>query len=201
MKEHIRYMFSLLIALVALLIAVIALVNSKEAKTLSLSEISVEEGASLTVPVFDEEKNCFSFLAIYEVHINNTSGPAVVLNKVAPYREGAGFIVALKNRQIVPADLRQQIFLVNPSLEEIQSNSKLLRDLFKNDLDQNSDLNWRIDSGESKTLRLGVNLFPYDPENQPQVDMVLLSFRFDFDNGTKQIFRRGFPITPVPLLP
>ena len=54
-----------------------------------------------------------------------------------------------------------------------------------------------IPSGESKTIRPGIALQPYDDSNRPLANVILVSFRLRFSNGKTYIFRRGFPIQPI----
>ncbi len=197
MKDSIRSLYAILIALVALLVAVIALVNSKEAKQLALSEVSLEEGDAITQPIYDQAENRFYYLALYEVHITNLSGPTVILKEISPPADDAGLVVALKGDQVAAVDLKPLPFRIDYTLREIRENPRLLKDLTANQLEPGKLLNIAIKPGATKTVRFGVNLYPYDAQGQSLADMVLLSFRLVFDNGKAQLFRRGFPIMPV----
>lgn len=197
MKESTRSTYCILIAVVALLLSILAFLNSKQAKDLALSEIAIEEGATWIQPVYDEETNRFYHLAFYEVHVSNLSGPSIILKQIAPPSDDAGFIVALKNQQVQPTDLQAQAFYLHRTLQEVQTNPKLLKEVATDALNAQRMLNLAIKPGESKTVRFGVNLYPYDAQGQQLADMALLSFRFIFDNGKTHLFRRGFPILPV----
>jgi len=197
LQERIRSIYSLLIALVALLIAVVAWVNSREARELALSEIALEEGSSLTIPVYDESQGRYSFVALYEVHVENLGGAAVKLEWLSPGDGAAGFLVTLKDGQVAAASLDAFAFLVDQPLAEIEKDGKKLQAAFQNKMKEHTPLELTIAAAESRIVRFGVHLSPYDAQNKPLVDMALLSFRFMFDNGKSQIFRRGFPITPL----
>ncbi|NOY59920.1 MAG: hypothetical protein GXO75_13470 [Calditrichaeota bacterium] len=189
--------FAALISLLALIVAAVALYNAGIARQIALSQISVEERNSLATPVFDQQKGTWSYLAIYEVSVNNLGGPDITLDNVSKVSEGAGFLVLLRGQEIVNSALNYKAFLVKPTIGEIRANPKLIKTVAQTDIGAVIPLNLLIKNGESKTIRLGVLLDAYDKENKPIARVVLLSYRFNFSNGKSYLFRRGFPIQPL----
>ena len=186
---------TVLIALVALIVAVVALVTSKTARELALSEVEIEERNSLVTPIFNEASGEWSFLALYEVGVSNLSGPDVLLRHVAKETKGAGFLVPLNQDQVVAdVDLQPKAVLFDESLAQIEADPRLLKDLAQKEMADVQPVNIMIRNGETKTLRFGVMLRPYDSNQDPLARMVLLSYQLNFDNGKSVLFRRGFPI-------
>ena len=190
-------LFSMLIAVAALLVAVISLYHARTARQLALSEISIEEKSALTTPVFDQAAKKWSYLALYELSVTNHSGPDVTLARVAKDSDGAGFLVPLDEQRVVGNDISYRAFLSDRSIAEIRSNPRLLKTLAQTDMGDAARVDRKLARGESTTIRLGVSLDVYDEKNEPLVNVVLLSYRLDFSNGKTYYFRRGFPILPL----
>lgn len=189
----------LIIAVAGLVLAIVALNKAKEAKQLAISEVQIEETGSLITPVLDQEKNnAWSYLALYEIQISNLGGPSVTLENIAKHDEETGFLVLLKDQQVLLDTIEYRSIVCDRSLAEIRANPGVLKNLFNSDMGGSANVNLIIDPGESKTLRFGVRAFPYNEENKPIADMLLLSYRLRFDTGKHYIFRRAFPIRPVP---
>ncbi len=189
--------FAALISILALIVAAVALYNAGIARQIALSQVSVEERNSLATPVFDQQEGTWSYLAVYEVSVNNLGGPDIMLKNVSKVSEGAGFLVPLRGREIVNETLTYKAFLVKPTIDEIRANPKLLKTIAQVDMGAAIPLNLLIKNGESKTIRLGVLLDAYDKESKPIARVVLLSYRFNFNHGKSYLFRRGFPIQPL----
>ncbi len=202
--SRIPSLYSLLIALVALLVATIALFTAKqvrqsvqEIKQVALSEIEVTERNSLLTPILDEENKRYRYLAIYEIGVTNLGGPDIVINELAKLTTGSGFIVMLKGDEVVSANPNYRAFLVEPTLQEIGANPKLLKALMEKDMGESLKLDLALPFGATKTLRFGVVLDAYRQDNSPLANVVLLSYQLRFSNGKSYLFRRGFPIQPL----
>ena len=185
------------ITVVALLFATIALYTARNAKELALSEITVEEQNSLTTPVFDQQTNSWSYVALYELNISNQSGPEVTLEKVAKDENGSGFIVPLQGETVLDISLDHKAFVFNNSIGEIKSNPCLLKELAKSDMGESATVDLKLKNGESKAVRFGLSLKAYDQSNGPFAQVVLVSFKLFFSNGKTYTFRRGFPVPPI----
>jgi hypothetical protein len=195
--NQMKSVFFMLVGVIALALAVVALYNAQVAKNLALSEVTLEERSPLLTPVFNEESGTWSYLAIYEVSLTNTSGPAITLASISKETSGAGFLVPLKGEEVVGTLLKYKAFMVEPTLPDIMANPKLLKSIVGNDMGESKVMNLPLAPGVSKSVRFGVSIDAYDSANQPVAQVVLLSFRFLFDNGKTLIFRRGFPIQPL----
>jgi|GEM_PF-726784 len=196
--------YSLLIALVALLVATIALFTAKqtrqdvqEIKQVALSEIEVTERNSLITPILDEESKRYRYLAIYEVGVTNLGGPNIAINELGKLTSGSEFIVLLKGEEVVSANPQYHAFLVEPTLREIGANPKLLKGVMEKDMGEAVKLDVPLPFGATKTLRFGVVLDVYDDANIPLANVVLLSYQLKFSNGKSYLFRRGFPVQPL----
>ncbi|MBN2412073.1 hypothetical protein JXQ31_10315 [candidate division KSB1 bacterium] len=189
----------LLIIVVAatLVISLLALNLANRAYRLALSDIQIEERNTLMTPVFDQETEQWSFLAIYEIGLTNQGPDRVVLNEIARVTDGMGFLVPLKGSDIVDKSPDYKAFMVEPTLAEIRTNPKLIKTISANDLGESRSLMLGLDSGQTKAIRFGVLVNAYDEAKVPIAQMILLSFRLKFDNGRIKIFRRGFPVTSL----
>jgi len=197
MNKTISSPLVLLIALIALLVAAIALYQAKSARDLARSDVAVEENNSMITPLYDQEKNSWSYLAVYEISVSNLCGPVLQWQEVKPSTQAGGFLVGLKNEQFVSPSVSYQAFVCEPTLAQIQANPKLIRELSKKPFLEPVHLNHALAPGESKSIRLGVIVQAFDANGQSLVDMVLLSFDLSFDHDRQYVFRRGFPIQPV----
>ncbi len=197
MKNSHRPLFTLLVAIMALVIAVIAMILAKSAQHTALSDIVVEEKNHLLTPLYDEENQSYSYLAVYEISFTNHSGPMVTVERIEKVSDGGGYFVALQGENISNADLDARAFLVEPPLKKIAQNPKILKTVMQNEMGSSARLKIPLGPAKTQTLRIGVSLNPYDQNRQPLADMVLLSFRFAFSNGKTSVFRRGFPIQPL----
>lgn len=195
--DQMKSVFFMLVGVIALALAAFALYNAQAAKNLALSEVSLEERSPLLTPVFNQENGTWSFLAIYEVSLTNTSGPEVILTSISKETSGAGFLVPLKGEEVMGVVLDYKAFVVEPTLADIMANPKLLSGITEKDMGPSVALNLTLAPGVSKSVRFGVSLNPYDGTGQPVAQVVLLSYRLSFDNGKSLIFRRGFPIQPL----
>lgn len=182
------------IALFSLLIATIALYQVKNVRALALSDLVIEENNSLVTPLFDEATGSWSFLALYEIHVNNLSGPEVHWSAITQEQQGSGFLVGLRNGEYLSTRLSYQAFVCDRNLAELQADPKLIRELARNEMPPKVELSHLIKAGESKSIRVGVLVQPYDQNQQQLVDMVLLSYGLDFDQNRHYTFRRGFPV-------
>lgn len=192
-----KSVYFMLVGVVALALAVLALYNAQVAKNLALSEITLEERSPLLTPVYNEEKGTYTFLAIYEVSLTNTSGPAVTLTSISKEMSGAGFLVPLNGEEVAGTVLDYKAFIVNSTLTEIMANPKLLKSIVEKDMGESCAMNLPLAPGASKSVRFGVSVNAYDSAGGPVAQVVLLSYRLSFDNGKSLIFRRGFPIQPL----
>lgn len=197
MKNHKNTLYPILLAVLALVIAVIAMIQAKSANDIALSEIVVEEKNHLVTPVYDENSKTYSYLAIYEISFTNNSGPQVIVEKIEKIEDGGGYFVALKGKAFSDADLGAKAFIVEPSLKEIAQSPKLLKKISSREMGAEKRLNIPLGPAKTQTLRIGVSLNPYDQNDKALANMVLLSFRFEFSNGKTSVFRRGFPIQPI----
>ncbi len=188
---------TLLIALAALVVAVIALVTAKGAKEMALSEVTIEEGETVTLPLFDEEQNRFSFLVLVELHISNQGGPAVELLQLSRNLADAGFLIGLKNQEIQSGDLKPQFYAIEQPFSELQANPRLLKDVLKQSPVQDIPIRHTLESGQSRTVRYAVHFFPYDDGKRTLADLVLISTRLTFANGAIRMMRHGYPILPL----
>ncbi len=188
--------FCCLIA-IALIISGLALITARHATHLALADIEIEERNTLMTPVFDQETEKWSYLAIYEIAVTNQGPEAVKLTAIEKVTDGMGFLVPLAGSEILSNVPDYQAFMVAPTLGEIQSNPKLLKDLAGQELDASGKLDLKLAAGQSKSLRFGVQTSVYDSENRPTAQVLLVSFRLKFDNGKMRVFRRGFPVTPL----
>ncbi len=187
--------FTTLIALVALLVATIALMMSREARSIARSEIRIEERNALTTPVYDEETEQWSFLAVFELSFTNVSGPEVQLARISTLDQGGGFVLPLKGDEVMDTELNPETFLVDPTLVDIRNNPALVRDLDSGQFEGESRLDLTLPHGQTKTIRLGTMVYPYLSESREQkATMILASFEFRFSTGKTDLFRRGFAI-------
>lgn len=196
-SQNIQPLYAVVISLLALLIATVALYQAKEARLLALSDIKVEELNSFVTPVFDEQSGKWSYFALFELSVSNQSGPAVVLQSVGKMTGGSGFLVPLVGQEIVNKKIPYHTFLVKQSIAEIRQNPRLLKNIMDKDMGEAARVDLKIEPGESKKIRIGISLNPYDEENKPLAQVVLLSYKLQFDNGKSYIYRRGFPIQPI----
>ena len=185
------------IALFSLLIATIALYQVKNVRALALSDLAIEENNSLITPLFDEATGSWSFLALYEIHVNNLSGPDVHWSAITQEQQGSGFLVGLRNGEYLSTRLAYKAFVCDRNLAELPADPKLIRELARNEMPPKVALSHLIKAGESKSIRVGVLVQPYDQNQQQLVDMVLLSYGLDFDQNRHYTFRRGFPVPPL----
>ncbi|HPG39744.1 MAG TPA: hypothetical protein PLP19_13345 [bacterium] len=188
--------FCCLIA-VALIVSGLALITARHAARLALADIEIEERNTLMTPVFDQETEKWSYLAIYEVAVTNQGPDAVKLSAIEKVTDGMGFLVPLAGSEILSSVPDYKAFMVAPTLGEIQSNPKLLKEIIGQELGTVGKLDMELASGQSKSVRFGVQTSVYDSENNPTAQVLLVSFRLKFDNGKMQVFRRGFPVTPL----
>jgi hypothetical protein len=188
---------SVVLAAAALLLAIFALVQIKSVRQLALSELVIEEHDSLSAPVFDEEKQTFSFVTLFDISITNHSGPAVTLTSVQKIPSSKQFLTLLKNEEIVNADVQTRAFPLESSSAEVQANPRMLKTLMSQDMGESANFNVSVAPGATKIFHLGVALSPYNVEKQAVATAALCSFELKFDNGKTYIFRRAFPITPL----
>jgi hypothetical protein len=189
-------LYSLLIALTALIVAVSALMMARDSRQIALSTIEIDEGESLTLPVYDEERGEFGFLILSELEVTNAGGPAVTLNRLRKNVTEAGFLMALKGESIVSLDLKPRLFLLDRPLPDYQANPRLLKE--KWGADRNIlELELPLPPGAGKKIRYGIFLSPYGQTEAPAVDMVLVSLSLDFGNGKAHLFRRAYAVPPL----
>lgn len=185
--------YTLLIALIALIVAVAALMLARESRQLALSTLQVEEGASLSLPVYDEERSQYGVIILCELEVTNAAGPGVTLTRLVKADDGSGWLVALKGQSLTGADLKPRLFLLDQPLQAYQENPRLLKERWDADL-ATAGLNLSLPPGAGKKIRYGLHLAPYDSAGAAQAEMVLLSLRLEFDNGKSQLFRRAYPV-------
>ena len=186
-----------LIALAGLIIGLVALQRTAVVRELALSEIVVEEANSLSSPVFREESNRYSYLALYDISIANMSGPAVTLERVKKSRAGVGFLAMLKENDIISLNAKEKAFISEQGSAAIKNNPRLLKTIGQQDMGDSSEVNLKIAPGETKVIHVGLTLEPYDTERQALANMGLVSFELEFSNGKRYVFQRGFPIYPI----
>ncbi|HNW58547.1 MAG TPA: hypothetical protein PKI62_02585 [bacterium] len=187
---------TLLIALIALIVATAALMIARESRQLALTTLQVDEGESLTFPVYDEEHSQYGFLILGELQVTNSGGPAVVLTRLAKADAGSGWLVALQGQNVAASDLHARLFLLDRPLQEYQENPRLLKERWGGDLAA-AELRQALPPGAGKQIRYGIFLAPYDAAGAPRAGMVLISLRLEFDNGKSQLFRRAYPVPPL----
>ena len=190
-------LLSLLLAAVALVMAVFAWFAARDARSVALSEIELQERNALVTPVFDQESGTWSYLAIFEWALSHSSGPAVRLESLTSAEAGGGYTIALHNGELVGGKLQERVFLTESTLQEIQTEPKRVRSLGQSPLSDPQNLDWALQDGKTRNLRVGVLLDPYDASKNLRADMVLLSFKLQFDNGKTRVVRRGIPIQPL----
>jgi hypothetical protein len=197
MKSNALILLVGLIALAGLVVGLVALQRTTIVRELALSEIVVEEANSLSSPVFHEESNTYSYLALYDISIANMSGPAVTLERVKKSRAGAGFLTLLKEKDIVSFETQEKAFISEQGSAAIKSNPRLLKAIGQQDMGEASDVNLQIAPGETKVIHVGLTLEPYGAEMRALANMGLVSFELEFNNGKRYVFQRGFPIYPI----
>ncbi len=185
------------ISLAALVLSIVAIINLNKVRDLALSEIVIEERDALSTPVLDQASQQYGFVTIYEIDVTNISGPDVKLNRIQKSQEGSGFIVPVKEGKVLSKNLNAKAFVSSYSISEIKENPKRLRELTREEMGDRYETRLSLKRGESRSIRVGVSLDPYNENNQPVADLVLTSFEFVFDNGKSYVFRRGFPVYPL----
>ena len=184
---------ALLIALIAMIVAVAALLSANKSRQIALSTIEIEEGESLTLPVYDEAREQFGFIILTELEITNSGGPQLRIESLRKMEQDAGWLVALRGENIISANLQPRFFLLDRPLSDYQSNPRWLKDQWNQDVSP-IELRWPLKPGAGKKIRYGIFLSPYNPEGGQQAEMVLVSLRLDFDNGKSHLFRRAYTI-------
>ncbi|NLP12148.1 hypothetical protein GX408_17240 [bacterium] len=197
MKVNVRFLSTLLIALFALLIAVIALYRANTAHQLALSDLSIEESDALITPLYDESDGSWTYLAVYEISVSNLCGPPVQWISIAPAQDAGGFLKGLKNGGIVSPALSYQAFICGPTLADLQADPKLIRGLTEKPITGTTLLHYTLKAGENRTQRVGVLVQAFDAQQNALADMVLLSLDLSFDHHRRYTFRRGFAVQPV----
>jgi len=197
MKKSAFVFIALVLALAAFVLSFIAIVNLNKVRDLALSEIEVEERDALSTPVLDQASQKYSFITIYEIDVTNVSGPDVVLSHIKKPQGGSGFIVPVKEGEVLSKNFSARAFVSSYSISEIKENPKRLRELTQQEMGDLHEVNLSLKSGESRSVRIGVSIDPYDENNQPKANLVLTSFEFVFNTGKSYVFRRGFPIYPL----
>lgn len=187
----------LVLALGAIALGFMALSKANQAYQLALTDIELEERNTLMTPVYDEANDSWSFLAVIEVGITNQGPSPLTLASMSKMDDDAGFLVPLMGSEIVDKPFDYQAFAVQPGIMEIRSNPKLIKELAKSPMGDSAALDLVIGSGQTKAVRFGVLMNIYDAEKAPLAQMVLLSMRFNFDNGKLRVFRRGIPVSPL----
>jgi hypothetical protein len=196
-KASVGTLATTLVSIAALLLAALALFQARKATECALSEVAVEERETLITPVFDQESGRWSCLAIYEVTVSNLGGPDLVLTGVSPAQEGSGFLVLLDGERVVEESIPHAYFEVKPGLDEIRADPRLLKDLFIESGGEGIEVDISLSPGESKNVRFGLSLSPYDDSRSLRAKFALVSFWLHFSTGKKIIFRRGFAIPPL----
>jgi len=190
----IKTVLLIVILAAALIISLLALNLANRAYRLALSDIEIEERNTLMTPVFDQETEKWSYLAIYEISLTNQGTDRIVLGEIAKVTEGMGFLVPLKGSEFVDKDIKYKAFIVEPTLADIRINPRLIKTIAANDMGESHSVKLELESGQTKSIRFGVLVNAYDESEIPYAQVILLSFRLKFDNGKMKIFRRGFPV-------
>lgn len=190
--------YTILIALTALIVATAALMVARESKQIALSAIEISDGESITLPVLDEEGGQYGFLILAELQISNTGGPAINLEQLRQFDTGMGFLVALKGEEIQSVNLQPRLFLLDQPLARYGENPRLLREKWQAPI-QKADLHLALPPGAGKKIGFGVLLSPYDAAHGRLAEMVLLSLQLTFDNGKSHLFRRGYAVPALEL--
>ncbi len=185
------------VAVAALIVGLMAWLQASKARNLALSELEIEERDALSTPLLDQESGEYGYVSIYDISITNVSGPAVTLKEISKLRDNANFVVTLRGEKVVTPQTDPSAFLPDVSINEIEQNPKLLREMIKEDIGDAAEVDMHIKPGQTKSVRVGVFLKPYDEEKQPVANVVLTSFRLEFENGKSYVFRRGFPVLPI----
>ena len=187
----------LVLAILAIALGFFALNKANQAYHLALTDIELEERNTLMTPVYDEGQGTWAYLAIIEVGITNQGPDPLTLASMSKMDDDAGFLVPLSGSKIVDKSFDYQAFVVQPGIMEIQTNPKLIKELSKTPMGASATMDLVIGSGQTKAVRFGVLMNVYDAEKMPLAQMVLLSMRFNFDNGKLRVFRRGIPVSPL----
>ena len=185
------------VAVAALIVGLMAWLQASKARNLALSELEIEERDALSTPLLDQESGEYGYVSIYDLSVTNVSGPPVTLERISKLQDNANFVVTLQGNQVVSPEMDPTAFLPDVSINEIEENPKLLREMIKEDIGEAAALEIKIKPGQTKSVRVGVFLKPYDDAKQPLAKVVLTSFRLEFDNGKSYVFRRGFPVLPI----
>ncbi len=188
---------ALVIAAAALLVAVIALVMAHGARETARSDVTVEEGETLNLPLYDEEQDRFSYLILAELQITNQGAAAVKILELGRHDADAGFLMALKDEEVQSGDFQAQLYPLQHTFAEIQAQPRLLKEILKHQPGGHLSLNHVLQTGQSKTFRYAVHLTPYDADKRALADMVLISLRLTFDNGKTRVMRQGYPVQPL----
>lgn len=189
---------TLIISIIALLIAFWAGWTAKQAHLAALSAINVLESNMLETPVYDEAENRMGFLAIYDIAITNTGAVDIILESIEKITEGSGFLVFLTKGKVALATIEHREFMVAPTIDEIQQNPKLIKSILENNMDMKTRLHIKIEKGKTRFIRLGLYFFPYDPAGTRLADSALVSFQLHFNHGKSELFRRAIQFLPVP---
>ena len=192
-------LLALLASSISLIVALVALKTARQTKTIALSQYQVEEKNSLATPVFDQETNSWAFLTIFEISIANVSDIRLRLLDISPTSDATGFILPLKAQDVVTQNIDYQAFLIEPDVNQLFANPRLLKEMKKVAIQQSSLLPLSIDGGQTKVLRIGILADIYKNPAELNTDMLLYTFKFVFDNGKNFIFRRAMPVPPVKL--
>lgn len=197
MKSNVFTIVVGIIAVAALVVGITALNQANTAQDLALSDIVIEEVNSLSTPILSEETNDYSFLTLYDISVANMSGPRVTLKSVKKSTTGAGFLTLLKGTEVVTVQVNERTFTSEQSSSAIKADPRLLKTIGKQDMEDGEEVNLTIEPGETKIVHVGIILEPYSADKDAQVNMALVSYELEFDNGKSYIFQRGFPIYPI----
>ena len=185
------------VAVAALIVGLMTWLQASKARNLALSELEIQERDALSTPLLDQGSGDYGYVSIYDISITNVSGPAITLEEISKLKDNANFVVTLSGEKVVTPKTNPSAFLPDVSINEIEQNPKLLREMIKEDIGESAAVSIKIEPGQTKSVRVGVYLEPYDAEKQPVANVVLTSFRLEFDNGKSYVFRRGFPVLPI----
>jgi hypothetical protein len=197
MNSKILMIFTIVLAIAAIIIGLMAFSMATNAEQLALSEIVVEEVNSLSTPVLDEESGEYTFLTMYDISIANMSGPSVTLTDIEKAKSGGGFLTLLQGENYVSDEVNERALVSAEGIAAIKANPGVLKDLLKSDMGESFSANLKIEAGETKILHIGVALKPYGDGKEPLAKVVLASWKLNFDNNKTYVFRRGFPIYPI----
>lgn len=181
-----------IIALVALMVATIALLQGRSAQTPDLELMALDVGHGI---VQDLDSDWKRLLMVQPVFISNRGGRAVTLVGLEP-AEGLPLVVGLKEGQSEPVNLRFDVRLTGPFDYSWITEPQLVLRKQAVDKERMTVLNKVVGPGESELLHVGVLFEAYDGLAR-RADVLALAFDALFSDGSRQTFRSAMPVPSI----